>query len=357
MLGPIERALVLSVAAVMGGSLPPISAQAVEKLDFVYVCRDAGAGAYEAFPDAARLNDGRLMCVFYAGYGHVALPNDTLPRGGRICAVYSSDEGLTWSPAEVVYDGPNDDRDPSIAQLSDGQLVCNFFSLAKSPGANPPYVGMGSFLITSNDAGKTWSQPRAIADDKFYCSSPIRELRDGRLILGLYHEGQGMAEGAVTISTDRGKTWCKPIIIDGGGQPLAAETDIVERPDGSLLTALRGDGQQPMCYSISSDGGANWTVAKTIGFLGHCPYFHRTPEGILLLAHRQPATSLHYSLDEGKSWSETVSIDTVGGAYPSIVDLKDGTTLVVYYEEGEGSSIRARRFKATKAGISWLPLD
>ena len=52
---------------------------------FVYVCKDAGAGAYEAFPDVCRLSDGRLMSVFYAGYGHVALPNAQLPKGGRIC--------------------------------------------------------------------------------------------------------------------------------------------------------------------------------------------------------------------------------------------------------------------------------
>ena len=64
---------------------------------FVYVCEDAGAGGYEAFPDVCRLNDGRLMCVFYAGYGHVALPNEQLPRGGRISYCLSSDEGRTWS--------------------------------------------------------------------------------------------------------------------------------------------------------------------------------------------------------------------------------------------------------------------
>ena len=66
---------------------------------FVYVCKDAGAGGYEAFPDVCRLSDGRLMCAFYAGYGHVALPNDQLPNGGRIAYCMSSDEGQTWSAA------------------------------------------------------------------------------------------------------------------------------------------------------------------------------------------------------------------------------------------------------------------
>ena len=49
-------------------------------------------------------------------------------------------------------------------------------------------------------------------------------------------------------------------------------------------------------------------------------------------------------------------VDTVGGAYPSIVDLTDGSELIVYYEEGTGSTIRAKRFLATADGIEWLPV-
>ena len=75
---------------------------------------------------------------------------------------------------------------------------------------------------------------------------------------------------------------------------------------------------------------------------------------MILLAHRVPSTSLHYSLDECKTWSENVLVDTVGGAYPSMVNLKDGSVLIVYYEEGAGSSIRAKRFRATKTGIECL---
>jgi sialidase-1 len=51
-----------------------------------------------------------------------------------------------------------------------------------------------------------------------------------------------------------------------------------------------------------------------------------------------------------------VLVDTFGGAYPSIVDRKDGTELIVYYEEGSGSSIRVKRFRAMPHGIQWLPV-
>ena len=139
--------------------------------DFTYVCTDAGAGAYEAFPDVCRLSDGRLMCVFYAGYGHVALPNAQLPKGGRISYCLSSDEGRTWSEARVLYDGPDDDRDPSIMQTASGRLICSFFSLRKADGASPPWTGLGSWMVYSDDLGATWSEPDQIAAD-YYCSSP-----------------------------------------------------------------------------------------------------------------------------------------------------------------------------------------
>jgi sialidase-1 len=315
---------------------------------FVYVCRDAGAGAYEAFPDVCRLSDGRLMAVFYAGYGHVAMPNEQLPKGGRICCCTSSDEGRTWSDAKVLYDGPDDDRDPSIVQLEDGRLICNFFSLRKSDEPGKRWTGLGTWMVASDDLGRTWSEPRQLFDS-YYCSTPIRQLSDGRLILGLYRETPQGAAGAIALSDDEGKTW-RSVDIDNAGYRLDAETDVVELVDGTLYAAQRPE----MCYSVSKDRGESWSVSKPIGFPGHCPYFLRTRDGIILLAHRVPATSLHYSLDECKTWSENVPVDTVGGAYPSMVNLKDGSVLIVYYEEGSGSSIRAKRFRATRSGIEWL---
>lgn len=315
---------------------------------FAYVCRDAGAGGYEAFPDVCRLSDGRLMAVFYAGYGHVAMPNEQLPKGGRICYCTSADEGHTWSKAEILFDSPDDDRDPSIVQLKNGQLVCNFFSLRKATEPGKHWTGLGTWMVSSDDLGRTWSPPRRLFDS-YYCSSPIRELSGGRLILGLYQELPDTSAGAVGISDDGGKTW-KLVDIDNGGFRLDAETDVIELADGTLYAAQRAE----MCFSVSKDRGNTWSVSEPIGFAGHCPYFLRTADGIILLAHRVPSTSLHFSLDECKTWSENIPVDGVTGAYPSMVNLEDGSVLIVYYEEGAGSSIRCKRFRATKSGIEWL---
>ncbi len=94
----------------------------------IVVCKDAGAGGYQAFPDVVRLRGGDLLVVFYAGYDHVSLPRPDLPRGARVCSVRSRDGGRTWGELQTVADTPWDDRDPSVCQLSDGTLVCNWFT-------------------------------------------------------------------------------------------------------------------------------------------------------------------------------------------------------------------------------------
>ena len=109
-----------------------------------------------------------------------------------------------------------------------------------------------------------------------------------------------------------------------------------------------------MHFATSPDGGLRWSPVRDIGFPGHCPHFTRLSSGEILLTHRLPLTSLHVSRDEGKTWQGPFQIDSTAGGYASTVELKDGSVLVVYYEEGAGSAVRARHFKLKKAGSEFL---
>jgi sialidase-1 len=295
------------------------------------IVTDAGAGGYQAFPDICRLKNGDLFCVFYAGYTHVSHPTPSLPKGGRICAIRSTDEGKTWSAPQIIIDTPQDDRDPSICALPNGTLLCNFFAYGN-------YGEVDTYIARSLDGGQTWSEPELVVPI-FATSTPIRRLRSGRLVLLVYYaNGQEKRSfSAACLSDDGGKTWSAPHPIGLKAGLTLDETDVFERKDGTLLAVMR----EVMCGAESNDGGKTWGPVYKLGFVGHCPYMLQTKSGVLLMAHRVPQTSLHYSTDEGRTWQGPVLIDNFIGAYPSMVALKDGRILCVYYEEGAGSAIRA----------------
>jgi sialidase-1 len=314
------------------------------------------AGGYAAFPDLCRNADGELVCVFYSGYTHISLPNEQWPWGGRIMLTRSKDEGVTWSKPVSVIDTPHDDRDPHVACLSNGTLVLTWFTTWNA--ANIPAGETGShglFMSTSVDGGRFWTPPHRIkiAGPRWWVSSaPVRELKDGTLILGLYTEDPEThdAWGATIRSKDGGQTWGDLAQIgEHAHLPLDAETDVVRLKDGRLLAALRSS-KVNMHFAWSSNEGRTWSEPQDAGFKAHCPLFLRLKDGILVMGHRLPNTAIHWSEDEGKTWQGPLEVDNVIGAYPGLVQLRSGQVLCVYYEEGPHSAIRSRVLEIDKKG-------
>ncbi|HHX41508.1 MAG TPA: DUF1080 domain-containing protein [Armatimonadetes bacterium] len=328
----------------------------VLKPPFSDLCTDAGTGGYEAFPDVCRTKSGELLCVFYAGHGHVSVPNDKLPKGARICLARSTDNGKTWSKPEVVVDTPIDDRDPSITQLSDGRLVVTYMTYV--PGRKP--MTHEVFLVWSADGGKTWGPPQPVDSPlkgNEAVSEPIREMPDGTLLLPLYGAAEPGQKSTVCVllSRDGGRSWPEHAMVHLEGEHLH-EPSVVRLPDGRLLMVIR----PRMTWCESTDGGRSWTRPQAMPVSGDAPYLLLTSRQILLCAFRHrptKSTRLIYSTDAGKTWSEPILLDRVIGAYPSLVELPDGRILVVYYTEGAGSDIRALFLDASRAGVRVLPKE
>jgi hypothetical protein len=320
---------------------------------FKVISHGEAAGTYQAFPDICRLTNGSLFCVFYGGYEHVSLPKEGFPKGGRICYVQSSDEGRTWTMPRILFDSPMDDRDPHIAQMKDGTLLCSFFTYRRTSEATL----CDTCIVSSSDGGQTWNSVARVVAPGWPSSAPVRELSDGTRLLGVYYADTTNAYGGVLRCLKGSRSWSQLCFIDrDSGVRLDAETDLFQRLDGTLYAALRGD-KVNMHYATSADSGLTWSSVKDIGFAAHCPHFTRLSSGAVILAHRLPMTSIHVSRDDGRSWQGPYQIDSTIGAYPSTVELKDGSVLIVYYEEGAGSGIKAKRLKLTAEGVEALNLD
>src|SRR5438445_409709 len=220
-----------ALASVVSGILPSVEAAAPQPDQLV--ASGKSAGGYAAFPDLCRTKTGDLLCVFYSGYGHVSTPNKEWPKGGRVVAVRSTDNGRSWGKPFVVADTVYDDRDPNIAALKDGTLICNWFVVAHTDRPLPGNRPIAILLSRSTDNGKTWTEPAELKIDSadwFACSAPVRELPDGSLILGLYTENAktNRVFGATIKSHDGGKSWKHLALIgQNSGLYLDAETDVV----------------------------------------------------------------------------------------------------------------------------------
>ena len=92
--------------------------------------------------------------------------------------------------------------------------------------------------------------------------------------------------------------------------PVAAGHD-------KLLAALRSS-TVDMPYAVSEDFGKTWGPVRSFGFKGHCPYLLRYSGGLIVPAPRVPATSLHWTGDEGKAWHGRVRVDSGAGRTPAL---------------------------------------
>lgn len=201
---------------------------------------------------ALAFNDKNSMTADVTDSRFVYAVWDRLTNDNRGPAMFArtTDGGVTWEPARVIYD-PGVGRQTigvEIAVLPDGTLI-HFFTQLNSVGN----ATVGLFQIQrSTDKGLTWSVPIKVAD--FFgigtrdpeTSQPIRDGGFiGRISVGpqglLYATWQdarfsnGARDGiAFTRSTDGGLTWSAPTQINGVPGVQASTATVNARADGTI---------------------------------------------------------------------------------------------------------------------------
>ncbi len=307
----------------------------------------------------------------------------------------SHDNGETWSEPTIINNTPVDDRDTGIVYLGEGRMLVSFFTIGwKSfmPGGNyethwgnvteeqkaakiaewETYTAEelakfnGSFVLLSNDYGKTWSEPIKVPVS---CPHGPSLLNDGKTLIF-----PGIVSGKMMtyISKDYGATWEFNSSLELPELPDRWwgywEPYVIQLKDGSFLAGIRtgttgGEDADGNAYignktlgvlTSTSKDGKNWEPATRIeGLHGSPPHFLELDNGVILLTYsyrwleseggRGPiGIRARLSYDGGKTWttkdirlSEHVSAKNNDLGYPSTVQLSDGTLITIYYQPWE----------------------
>ncbi len=339
---------------------------------------------YHGWPTVCKGEDGTL-------YATASLRISHIDPFGAIVFYESHDNGETWSDARIIVDTSLDDRDTGVVYLGNGKILVNWFAhntsnyfekedymawqkkvtteqknaaKARMEEEDPIKHMGGSFVILSEDGGKTWSDPVRVPvkaphgpslsqDGKtlYFFGSPAS---NSQLATG----GTALAGGYfyLFISRDNGKTWQQRGKVK---LPTSLQASIfdegycIQLEDGSFLAGIRtGEGNVidhwTICITRSKDG-VNWSTPEPVrgpgGDIldGSPPHLLQLSNGVIILAYtcrngQSCGSRARLSYDNGLTWSEEfiicVSDQPKNGdlGYPSTVELADGTLFTTTYQ-------------------------
>ena len=161
--------------------------------------------------------------------GRILFPFNQGPYGKwKVYAVFSDDQGKTWSFGETAPDAPKGfGNEVQFVELTEGSLRLN----ARAQGGNHRRQ-----TAVSKNGGKTWSALADVPDliEPICAASVLRfsDPADGKKGLLLYSgpdSDKKRADGTIWLSEDDGETWPQKKLLAGG--PFAY----------SVLTRLPGD--------------------------------------------------------------------------------------------------------------------
>ncbi|MFC1650412.1 sialidase family protein [Candidatus Latescibacterota bacterium] len=180
------------------------------------------------------------------GGGVLAAPAYGAPEGKSKPAylIYSHDDGYTWGDAVPIGEVWN--RDGSLNNFNETTVLRlspdRWLAASRTDGG-----GQDLQLLVSADEGRTWEIPRALSNGglsrRMEHPAHLLELNDGRILL-TYGIRWGVHGVGARVSSDEGRTWSAPVVINyygggDGGYPSSIQLD-----DGTIVTAYYCDANE-----------------------------------------------------------------------------------------------------------------
>ena len=214
-------------------------------------------------------------------------------------------------------------------------------------------------MVRSTDGGRNWSDPIWLeSPGRFYERShaqPI-ELPDGGILWPTYclDSRDSLEFAAIHRSDDSGRTWRVVSTLRRAGKSLD-EPAIARLADGRLILVGRPDG----AVFHSNDDGSSWNETGLIPATGtlKAPRLFVMSDGTVVCAATVGTLCVFISTDHGRTWTDSIALDSSAYGYPGGLRLGDDSLLVSYVERGNASSrIFLVRFRVndTRDGIELL---
>ena len=156
-------------------------------------------------------------------------------------------------------------------------------------------------------------------------------------------------------SDDRGKTWkyLSTVAFDMNKEdkirPLGFdEPNLLVLPDGNILCFMRSGSRQgqSLYMSRSKDNGKTWSNADPIADRGVYPTACRMQNGIIAVVYGRPDDWLMFSLDEGETWINHFCFNHTPdpfdcGSYDWIEEIAPDTLLAVYSQTSPDDNMKS----------------
>ncbi len=248
----------------------------------------------------------------------------------------SFDGGVSWSPLTLI--AGNDTYwvgNPTVLEGANSSVVA--LMLARHAPGCAGVCEVGTAIVTSSDAGVTWTAPRDISAQIGTAAKsrpgpglgltlPEGHPHAGRMLASLAIGTYGSVQ--VVHSDDDGATWAAP------AQPTLAghgfdESQLALLSNGSVIVMMRhvAENWKGKAVARSDDGGVSWTNASywmslyspvcqaSIARIGTALYYSADNSS----SHVRVRLTVQRSDDDGASWAEAMLVDGGPSAYSCLV--------------------------------------
>jgi hypothetical protein len=307
-----------------------------------------------AWPNLTKMPDGAIIATIFDQ------PCHGLWEGDVVCWA-SEDGGHFWrlrgTPAP--HDPGTNRMNVAAGLAADGDLI-----VIASGWSHRPRQGQGSarhdapahpllpWVCRSCDGGLTWTQEETMRLPEGRSAhiipfGDIVRLHDDTLGVCVYSwQPPDERSSYFYHSTDDGRTWTVRGVVQESG---INETAPLVLRKGELLACARTLGDQHLELFRSTDGGKNWQPEQTVSQGSQHPaHLVNLADGTILLVYGDRREGHHgiegrISVDAGHSWSvpaRLVDLEAGDLGYPATVQRDDGTLVTAWYSSGNAAHQR-----------------